>query len=71
MIAMRLRLPELMKARKLTTAYQLAKASHGRLTATTAYRLLDPDDPPQRIDFVTLDTLCDLFGVGPGELLER
>jgi DNA-binding Xre family transcriptional regulator len=71
MLDMRLRLPELMKARKMTTAYQLAKASNGRLTVTTAYRIVAANGHPDRIDMRTLDILCDVFGVGPGELLER
>lgn len=74
MFDMRLRLPELMATRKpkpLRTAYALAKASNGAISITTAARLVDADNPPARVDLRTLEVLCDIFGVGPGELLER
>jgi DNA-binding Xre family transcriptional regulator len=71
MLDMRLRLPDLMKSRGMHNAYSLMKASRGALTITTAVRLVDSDGKPKRIDMTTLDTLCDIFGVGPGELLER
>jgi hypothetical protein len=44
---------------------------NGRLTVTTAYRIVAANGHPDRIDMRTLDILCDVFGVGPGELLER
>jgi DNA-binding Xre family transcriptional regulator len=71
MLAMRLRLPELMAAKGLATAYQLAKASAGRISMTNAYRLVDTEGRTERIDMATLEVLCDVFNVGPGELLER
>jgi DNA-binding Xre family transcriptional regulator len=70
MIAMRLRLPELMAAHRLSTAYQLAKASGGRISMTNAYRLVDSEGRPARVELDTLEALCAIFGVGPGELLE-
>jgi len=71
MLDMRMRLPDLMRERGMRNAYSLMKASKGALTITTAVRLVDADGRPKRIDMTTLDTLCDIFGVGPGELLER
>jgi len=71
MLDMRLRLPELMKARQMRTAYALAKASDFAISITTAARLVDEENPPARVDLRTLEVLCDVFDVGPGELLER
>jgi DNA-binding Xre family transcriptional regulator len=71
MLDMRLRLPELMRQREMRNAYALMKASKGALTITTAVRLFNADGHPKRIDLTTLDTLCDIFNVGPGDLLER
>jgi len=65
----RLRIAELLDGKKLNhTAYALAKASRGALNHTTAQRLIDG---PKRVDLATLDVLCDVFGVEPGELWER
>lgn len=50
------------------TPYSLAKASKGAINQTTAKRLIDG---PKRVDLATLDVLCDVFGVEPGELWER
>jgi DNA-binding Xre family transcriptional regulator len=71
MLDMRLRLAELMAQRGLTTAYQLAKASRGRISQMKAYRLVESAGRPTRIELATLDALCDTLDVGPGELLER
>lgn len=73
MFSMRLRLAELMAAHKppLKTAYQLSKATNGRISMTNAYRLVDAEGKPDRIELDTLEALCDVFGVGPGDLLEQ
>jgi DNA-binding Xre family transcriptional regulator len=71
MFDMRLRLPDLMAERGVRTAYALAKASRGAIPITTAARLVEANGRPKRIDLATLDALCDVFGVGPGDLLER
>jgi DNA-binding Xre family transcriptional regulator len=71
MLVMRLRIPELMRARKIPTAYALQKASGGRLSMTNATHLVERGGNTSRVDMRTLDILCDVFGVGPGELLER
>lgn len=69
MLDMRLRLPELMRRRGLETAYSLAKASRGAIPISTAQRLVS--GAMKRIDFGTLDVLCDVLDADPSELLER
>ena len=71
MILMRFKLPELMEARGLTTAYALAKASGGAIPITTANRLVVAKGRPKRIDMDTLAALCVLLDCDPGDLLER
>jgi DNA-binding Xre family transcriptional regulator len=61
------RIPELLQTRGWTP-YRLAKESG--ITISLAYRLAT-GDPVHRIDAMTLETLCDVFDVGPGELIER
>jgi DNA-binding Xre family transcriptional regulator len=66
---MRLRVPELLRARQLT-AYALATQSGGRISMTAAYRYsrtgafrcLSPEQ---------LDALCEILEVEPGELFAR
>lgn len=62
----RWRIPELLKERGWT-AYRLAQETG--LTVPAAYRLAK-GEPVQRIDAATLETLCETFGVQPGDLLE-
>lgn len=71
MLDMRLRLPELMAAQKLRTAYALAKASKGAIPISTAHRLVEAEGKPDRIDMRTLDALCDTLKCKPSELLAR
>jgi DNA-binding Xre family transcriptional regulator len=73
MLDMRLRLVELMREHEppLTTAYALAKASGGAIPVTTAHRLLNEKRPPARVDFKTLDAICDTLKCKPSELLAR
>lgn len=63
----RFRLAEILEGRGWT-AYRLAQET--KLTVPAAYRLADPDRPVQRLDMTTLDTLCRVLKVQPGELLE-
>lgn len=63
----RFRLAEILEGRGWT-AYRLAQETE--LTVPAAYRLADPDRPVQRLDMTTLDTLCRVLKVQPGELLE-
>jgi DNA-binding Xre family transcriptional regulator len=66
-IMVRFRLAELLEGRGWT-AYKLAQEAG--LTIPAAYRLADPDHRIQRLDMATLDTLCRVLKVQPGELLE-
>ncbi|WP_434478486.1 helix-turn-helix domain-containing protein [Gemmatimonas sp.] len=67
---MRLRLPELLHARGLT-AYKLAALSGGRISESTAYRLVDADGRLQTYGAQILDALCEVLEVEPGDLFER
>ena len=67
---LRLRLPELLEERDMTP-YALAKASRGRISMSTAYRLARLKGRVETFDRSVLDALCDVLDVGPAELLER
>lgn len=67
---MRLRLPEMLKERGLSP-YALAKRSSGRISMSTAYRLVKLNGRVQNFDAGMLEALCDVLSVEPGELLER
>jgi DNA-binding Xre family transcriptional regulator len=69
---MRLRLPELLAEHKPPlTPYGVAKASKGRISLTTIYRLNRNRGRVASFDGELLEALCDVFGVSPGELLKR
>lgn len=63
----RFRLKELLEERGWT-AYRLAQESG--LTVPAAYRLASADSTLRRLDLDTLDVLCRVLDVTPGELLE-
>lgn len=65
-----MRLPELMAARGLT-AYQLAKQSGGRISISTAYRLVEKEGRLETFGAEIMEALCDVLGVEPSQLLER
>ena len=67
---MRLRLPELLRQRHMT-AYALSVGSAGRISMSTAYRLVRLRGRVESFDAHVLDALCDVLDVGPAELLER
>jgi len=67
---MRLRLPELLKTRRLT-AYALAKHSDGRISIPLAYRLAKSHGVFGSVRPQTLAALCDVLEVEPGKLFER
>lgn len=67
---MRIRFEELLKKHEITP-YELSKRSAGRISMSTAYRLKRNGGRVQTFDAEMLEALCDVFGVGPGELLER
>lgn len=53
------------------TPYALAKASDGRISMSTAYRLARLKGRVETFDRDVLEALCDVLDVEPGELLER
>jgi DNA-binding Xre family transcriptional regulator len=63
----RWRIAEMMKARGWT-AYRLAQEIG--LTIPATYRLVASEEIG-RVDARTLEALCEVFGVEPGELIER
>ncbi len=66
---MRLRVAELLAEHEMTP-YQLAKASEGRLSLSTCYRLARGD--VDKISTGTVEALCDVFGIkDPGPLFAR
>jgi DNA-binding Xre family transcriptional regulator len=67
---MRLRFPELLDAREMTP-YALAKASRGRISMSTAYRLVDLRGHLDSFDAEMLEALCEVLDVEPGTLLQR
>lgn len=70
LVQMRLRIPELLAERDWTP-YRLSVESGSRISMSTAYRL---DEKGGRLDTFAaelLEALCDVFGIGPGELFER
>lgn len=69
---MRLRLPELLAEHKPPlTPYGVAKASKGRISLTTIYRLNRNRGRVAGFDGELLEALCDVLGVSPAALLER
>lgn len=71
MLDMRLRIPELMDRpnSSIRTAYALSKATG--LSMTNAHHLVRERGNVSRVDMRTLEVLCTVFDVTPGELLER
>lgn len=66
-MAIRLRLAEILKARKLS-AYALGKGAG--LNYPTVHRMSRSGATFRRLDADTLNRLCEFLGVQPGELLE-
>lgn len=66
----RLRVAKLLEKRGLT-AYQLAKRSGGAISTTQAYRLTSSKPTAFPPSFATIEALCDLLEVKPGDLFER
>ncbi len=66
---MRLRIPELLEKRGLT-AYGLHVASEGRISLSTAFRLVRIRGELQSFDRRLLEALCDVLRVAPGTLFE-
>ncbi|MGI8765711.1 MAG: helix-turn-helix domain-containing protein [Gemmatimonadaceae bacterium] len=69
---LRLRLPELLTEHKPPlTAYGLVKASDGRISLSTAYRLVRQRGAVKYFDAQLLEALSDILGLEPGDLIER
>lgn len=66
--AVRLRIPELLEARKLSP-YALAKALKGRVSRSAVYRLAAGEKVQLSLDEIA--ALCDALEVEPGELFDR
>jgi DNA-binding Xre family transcriptional regulator len=66
---MRMRLSELLSERNLSP-YAVAKADD-RISLSALYRLRKSKGRARYFDTTLLEALCEVFGVGPGELLER
>jgi DNA-binding Xre family transcriptional regulator len=66
----RLRIEELLRERHLTP-YFLAKMSRGRISLSTAYRLIRLRGALKSFDAKVLDALCDVLKVQPSELFVR
>ena len=67
---MRLRLPELLKTHGLTP-YALAVRSDGRISMSTAYRIVRQRGRVACFDADLLEALCDVLQCAPGDVLER
>lgn len=66
----RLRFPELLAEHRLTP-YKLSKASGGRISLSTAYRLTRNRGVVKMFDADLLEVLCEVLGVEPGQLITR
>ena len=64
----RLRLRKLLEEKGMS-AYELSKLAG--LSLTTLYRLTRRDGKFGRIEAKTLDQICGVLGIEPGELFER
>jgi DNA-binding Xre family transcriptional regulator len=67
---MRIRIPEMLAQRHMTP-YALSKKSGGRISLSTAYRINRNRGRAHTFDAELLEALCDVLGIGPGELFER
>lgn len=66
----RLRFPEILEEHGLT-AWHLSKQSGGRISLSTAYRLVRLRGRVKTFDADMLEVLCDVLGVkDPGKLFE-
>jgi hypothetical protein len=68
--AVRLRIPELLEEQGLTP-YHLSKRSGGRISLSTAYRLVRLEGRVRRFEADLLEVLCEVLGLkDPGKLFE-
>lgn len=66
---LRIRLPELLEEHNVN-AYALVKASGGRLSLPTMYRLKRKRGRVRQIDAELVETLCEMLAVGLTDVLE-
>ena len=69
-MALRLRFPELLDERGMTP-YAFSKATKGRVSMSTAYRIVRMRGRLATFDATLLDAICDVLKVKPGQLFER
>ncbi len=69
-MALRLRFPELLDERGMTP-YAFSKATEGRVSMSTAYRIVRMRGRLAAFDATLLDAICDVLKVKPGQLFER
>ncbi len=67
---LRLQLPELLAERGLSWL-KLAELSEGRISRSTAHRLVKGRDGLKMFDAAVLEALCDILRVTPNDLLQR
>ena len=69
-MALRLRFPELLDERGMTP-YAFSKATEGRVSMSTAYRIVRMRGRLATFDASLLDAICDVLKIKPGQLFER
>lgn len=69
-MTVRLRLPELLRARGLT-AYRLGRACEGAISPSMVYRLVRQRGAFRCLSPEQIDILCEVLEVEPGELIVR
>ncbi len=69
-MALRLRFPELLDERGMTP-YAFSKATEGRVSMSTVYRIVRMRGRLATFDATLLDAICDVLKVKPGQLFER
>jgi hypothetical protein len=67
----RIRISELMKDKGFQSAYEFANAAKGRISARTAYRLVEADGAVKNFSAATLEGLAEVFEVPVGQLFDR
>ncbi len=68
-MALRLRFPELLEERGMTP-YAFSKATKGRVSMSTAYRIVRMRGRLATFEASLLEAACDVLKVKPGELFE-
>lgn len=69
-VSLRLRFPELLKERGMTP-YAFSKATNGRVSMSTAYRIVRMRGRVATFDATLLEAICDVLKVERGELFAK